>query len=88
MGKSTLFRPHVDDRDSEIGNYDDDDRPGDYKVDMPETSFLARPKESDLGRVTSFRGFQPNGDLKKVPVWSGSCENQKLTCVGSLWGKK
>ena len=70
------------------GDYDDGDRPGDYKVDMPETSFFACPKESDLGLVTSFKGFQPNRDLTEVPVRSGRCENEERTCVGSLWGKK
>ena len=41
-----------------IGNHDNDDRPGNYKVDMPEASFFTGPKESNLRTVSRLKDFQ------------------------------
>ena len=70
-----------------IGNHDNDDRPGNYKVDMPEASFFTGPKESNLRTVSRLKDFQ----WKKIwqpglDVWSQ--KNERCTCVGSLWGRK
>ena len=70
-----------------IGNHDNDDRPGNYKVDMPEASFFTGPKESNLRTVSRLKDFQGKKIWQPgLDVWSQ--KNERCTCVGSLWGRK
>ena len=70
-----------------IGNHDNDDRPGNYKVDMPEASFFTGPKESNLRTVSRLKDFQGKQNLT-AGFGCVARQNERCTCVGSLWGRK
>ena len=57
-----------------IGNHDNDDRPGNYKVDMPEASFFTGPKESNLRTVSRLKDFQGE---KNLTAGFGCVESKK-----------